>query len=258
MMDGRRRHESGDAISPGLSVVDAVHHTLARDIVEGRLRPGQPLVVSVLTERLNVSAVPVREALRRLEGERLVEFMNNRGARVSGISLEEMRDIYYARRVTEPAAVSASVAAGAIDVEHLKSVFAQMKDSYLSARQPDAYQWHREFHHSLISTGTTPRLEEIVLSLLDESQRYLRLGPGMSTEAPELVELHGAILDAVVAGDSERVARELERHMDYSIAHLHANRIDTYEVMPADAAVFRDEDLPAMRSTKAPTTTVDG
>lgn len=247
MMDGRKRR-GGDTPVAGLSVVDAVHQTLARDIIEGRLRPGQPLVVALLTERLDVSAVPVREALRRLEGEKLVEFSANRGARVSGISLEEMRDIYFARRVTEPAAVSASVAANAIDLDHLTEVFEQMSDAYLSARQPDAYQWHREFHSSLISTGTTPKLEEIVLGLLDESQRYLRLGPGMSTEAPELVELHRAILDAVVAGDSHAVARELERHMDYSIAHLDPNRMDTYEAIPSDVAVFRGgEELPPLR-----------
>ena len=250
-MDVNKRRGS-DPLTPGLSVVDAVHHALARDIVEGRLKPGQPLVVSQIAERLTVSAVPVREALRRLEGERLVEFMNNRGARVSGVSLEEMRDIYFARRVTEPAAVSASVAANAIDIDKLTSVFEQMSDSYLAARQPDAYQWHREFHHSLINTGTTPRLEEIVIALLDESQRYLRLGPGMSTEAPELVELHRAILDAVIAGDSEGVARELERHMDYSIAHLDQNRIDTYEPVGPDVALFRDDEgLPAIRTLSA-------
>lgn len=246
-MDERRRRGTAD-VTAGLSVVDAVHAALERDIVEGRLKPGQPLVVALLTERLNVSAVPVREALRRLEGERLVEFSANRGARVSGISLEEMRDIYVARRVTEPAAVSASVAANAIDIERVTAVFEQMRDAYLAARQPDAYQWHREFHSTLIDTGTTPKLELIVLDLLDESQRYLRLGPGMSTEAAELVELHRAILDAVVAGDSEGVARELERHMDYSIEHLDQNRIETYEAMPPDVGVFRaDDELPAMR-----------
>lgn len=237
-VDGRRRRRSAgsDELGGARSVVDDIYERLADEILDGALYPGQPLRVSSISERMDVSAVPVREALRRLEGERLVAFENNRGARVTEISLEDLRDIYNTRRVTEPFAVAAGVSSQAIDVDRLTKVFDRMADAYYGGRRKDAYRWHGEFHEALVVTGTSPRLEQIVMTLLDASRRYLRLAPGLPTEAETLVNLHRAILDAVVAGDPAGATKAMEQHTDYSLDHLEYRRITPPKAPTVEAA----------------------
>ena len=214
-----RRHRSRS------SVVDEIHERLSKEILEGSLHPGDAIVVATLTEQLGASVVPVREALRRLEGEGLVVFENNRGARVTDISLDDLRDIYQARRVMEPAAIAAGIRAQAIDLDALREAFDRMAAAYRGHTYRDAYHWHRQFHELLVTTRTVPRLERFVLTLLDDSRRYLRLAPGLPSEAEALVGLHEAILDCVIAGDAPGAAAATERHMDYSLSHLEHRRI---------------------------------
>src|SRR5690606_26784430 len=135
------------------------------------------------------------------------------------------RDIYTTRRLTESAAVGASVRAGAIDVERLTSVFDRMANAYYSGQQKDAYRWHAEFHECLIVTGTSPRLEQIVMTLLDASRRYLRWAPGGATDAETAVRLHRSILDAVGAGSAEQAASAMREHTDSSLDYLEHRRI---------------------------------
>lgn len=225
-LDGRRRRRATAGASPAGSIVDEIYFRLSEEILDGNLHPGKPLVVAAISQRMGVSAVPIREALRRLEGEHLVVFENNRGARVTEISMEDLTDIYQARRVAESGAVADAVRAGAIDVDRLRKTFDHMAEAYYSGRQKDAYRWHGEFHECLIITGTSPRLERFVMTLLAASRRYLRLAPGLPTEAETLVRLHESILDAVIDGDTgDSVATAIHQHTDYSLDHLEHRRI---------------------------------
>ncbi|MBH0083702.1 GntR family transcriptional regulator [Salinibacterium sp. SWN167] len=203
-----------------VSVVDTVHAKLRNEILQGQQRPGSPLSVSSTAARLEVSAVPVREALRRLEGERLVKFEANVGAIVAPISFEDLRDVYETRKIVEAAAVKIAVETNAISHSRLRGVIARMSEAYIQLDHDAAYLLHREFHHLIVDIQAQPRLHAMALSLLEASDRYLRLAPGLPDEASVLVELHTAISDAILASDAQAAHDAVVRNMNYSLDRL--------------------------------------
>lgn len=197
-----------------------VHAQLRKEILEGVQRPGSSLSVSATAARLEVSAVPIREALRRLEGERLIRFETNVGAIVAPISREDLRDVYETRRVVEAGAVRVAVDTDSIDKTHLEDVFKKMSTAYQDSDHVSAYTLHREFHRMIVATKTQPRLNAMTRSLLDASDRYLRLVPGLPNEADVLVAIHGDIAHAILNSDGQGAYDAAVRHMDYSLDRL--------------------------------------
>lgn len=220
-IQGRRR--LSERVRPAVtavSVVDTVHAQLRKEILEGVQPPGSSLSVSATSARLQVSAVPIREALRRLEGERLVRFEANIGAIVAPISRDDLRDVYETRRIVEAGAIRVAVETDSIDKGRLEKVFTKMSDAYHASDHVAAYSLHREFHEMIVATKTQPRLNAMAMSLLDASDRYLRLVPGLPSEAEVLVDIHGAIAHAILGSDAEAAYLASVRHMDYSLEHL--------------------------------------
>ena len=87
------------------SAVERVYRLTREAILSGEYAPGLPLRVHEVAKRSGVSSIPVREALRRLEAERLVESSANKGARVAELSFPQLADAYRLRIVLEVEAV---------------------------------------------------------------------------------------------------------------------------------------------------------
>lgn len=100
--------EEGD----GESLVDRIADTLATDIVAGRIEPGERIRHQELTSRFNVSFGPVREALLKLEQERLVQILPRRGARVVELGLEQVEDLLSVRCAIYPVLARAAAMRG--------------------------------------------------------------------------------------------------------------------------------------------------
>ncbi|HZB03994.1 MAG TPA: GntR family transcriptional regulator, partial [Actinomycetota bacterium] len=94
-----------EAAVEGISAVEHVYRLTRAGILRGEYAPGSPLRMQELAERSGVSAIPVREALRRLEAERLVESVANKGARVAELSFPDLADAYRLRTILEVEAV---------------------------------------------------------------------------------------------------------------------------------------------------------
>ena len=84
-----------------LPLRDVVFNTLRKAILKGELKPGERLMEIALAERLGVSRTPVREAMRKLELEGLVSIIPNKGAYVTGITRQDVEDIYAIRSLLE-------------------------------------------------------------------------------------------------------------------------------------------------------------
>ena len=84
-----------------LSRVDAAYRQLRAAIISGEYPPGAPLRHSELADAFGVSLIPIREAMRRLEVERLVESIPNKGTRVAPVSIEDVQDVYATRVLLE-------------------------------------------------------------------------------------------------------------------------------------------------------------
>ncbi|MDR5694517.1 MAG: GntR family transcriptional regulator [Armatimonadota bacterium] len=97
-----------------------IYEQLKKDILSDSLHPGEPLVERALVKRFGVSRTPIREVLRRLEQEHLVEVHPNRGVLVRKLTLEDVRNIFEMRLAIEPAA--ARLAAERHDVHELENI----------------------------------------------------------------------------------------------------------------------------------------
>src|SRR4051812_47077111 len=97
---------AGGPPTPAQKALDAPHHA----IPSGRLSPGERLPIEDLAEVLDMSAMPIREAVRRLDAAGLVENIPHRGARVTELSIDDLAEVYEARLALEPLAVQRAAA----------------------------------------------------------------------------------------------------------------------------------------------------
>jgi DNA-binding GntR family transcriptional regulator len=183
------------------------------DIVTGHFPPGMRLKIPELCARYGVSSIPVREALRNLEGEGLVVMLPNRGATVRAVDAVFLREIYeireavesfMARRFVELATADALAAMEAAQAE-LESCEAR---GDLAGRQ----EADRRFHRIVLGSSRNGQAL-LVLERQNNLINALRLRFGQSEARRRQVrEEHSALLAAFRAGDGEKAARVSARH----------------------------------------------
>jgi DNA-binding GntR family transcriptional regulator len=192
-------------------VVDA----LRKEMLSGGLEPGQDLSQDDLAARYGVSRIPVREALRSLAAEGLVELRPHRAPRVKLHSPEEIAELWWIRQILEPAAARlAAVRTTAALVSAAERVLGKMEKL---GPLPDAGRWlalNRTFHLGIYSAAGRPQLQALITELLDQSVRYI----GVYLKSPEQFHDAGAehrvILAAFAAGDADRLERLTWEHLE--------------------------------------------
>jgi len=189
-----------------------VYESLREQIMKGKLPPGTALPLADLTREFGVSHIPVREALRQLETEQLVELHPHATAVVALLDRNEAESISQLRFVLEP--LAAREAAGHVSasvLEELQHMLNGMDDA-VSRHDTDAYmQLNRAFHFTIYALGGNKWLVRILGELWDAAQRFsvvYRL-PG-HIEAGQ--QEHQLILDALRAGDADACEAIVRRH----------------------------------------------
>ena len=196
------------------SVVDQVYAAIRNRIVQGGLERGARIHQEDLAEELGVSRTPVREALRRLAAEGLVEMRTNRGARVADIGVAEMAAAYEARLVIEPGAARL---AGALrppaPLARMRAALAAQRRATPNVRR--SFDANREFHLALVQASGNGFLVQFVQRLW-----VARIGEVIyerQSETPERMQLdadeHEQILAAIEAGDGRRAESLTRRHL---------------------------------------------
>jgi DNA-binding GntR family transcriptional regulator len=200
---------------------EAVLAELRRFIVTGRLRPGEQFVQDALAAELGVSRVPLREALKILEGEGQVTYVAHRGYFVTQLSLSDLLEVYRIREILEAEAVRVGLPQMTTeDVDRLEEAEREVQIAGAAADVVKMTQANRRFHFALIEACGLPRLVRIIGLLWDGTEVYRSV---YFTEADnrELVEAeHRDLVAAVKAGDLERTLHVLERHRQHAIAAL--------------------------------------
>jgi DNA-binding GntR family transcriptional regulator len=188
------------------------------DILGGRLGiGGVRLVQGDLAQRLGMSTTPVREALRDLATEGLIQFDSHKGAVVREISESEFRDLYEVRILLEPLAMAR--AAERVTPDELTKAEALTKEM---ESEDDAVAWallNREFHHVLQRAARFPVLEQLLTIVQDQSSLYtaFRTLVARSRRGDGNGE-HRAILDAIRDGDGERASVAVREHLQETLA----------------------------------------
>ncbi|HTP19170.1 MAG TPA: GntR family transcriptional regulator [Solirubrobacteraceae bacterium] len=196
------------------SVVDQVYEAIRERITSGSLPRGARVHQEDLAEELGVSRTPVREALRRLAAEGLVEMRTNRGARVADVDQVGMRVSYEARTVIEPGA--ARLAAG----RRLEEPLARMRAAVAAQRRSlrnvrRSFEANREFHLALAAASGNEFLaqfaERLWVARIGETiyERQVETQERMLLDVRE----HEQILEAIEAGDARRAESLTRRHL---------------------------------------------
>ena len=198
------------ATSCGEKVCD----TLKARILGFEYPPGQPLTELGLAEELNVSRTPIREALRRLEHEQLVQIIPRKGAIVTGISEEDIREVYLIRQGLE--GISASRAAGRLSDENLayleRSLSLAMEK--LERGETDAASDAAdELHRLILSVGGTPRIRRMVANLNELTRRLHEMALLLPGRLRSSIEEHQAVVNALMSRDDEEAERRIRQHI---------------------------------------------
>ena len=198
--------------APARQGLDYVHRTIREAILDGKLEPGTTMSQVMLADELGVSRTPLREALRMLQNEGLIESEPNRRVRVSEVSLADVEELYTIRVPLEVNALRLSMPAFTPeDIARLEGYMAEMAHF---ADQEDYGRWHvphRAFHEALTEKAG-PRYEGLLMQLFDHAERYRRIHVGRSFSERTARE-HRAILDAVKNGDADAAAARLAQHL---------------------------------------------
>ena len=196
-----------------LERIDTLHlkvaNVLRQEILNGNFEPGERLVQEELAATLGVSRMPIREALRILEAEGLVELQPHRGAVVRSLGADDVEEIYALRAQLEELAVRQS--AGMLtpeDIARLEQLTVIMKNSEETDEFVNA---NIEFHSLLMSHCPWDRLNSMIEKLWNGfPQQTPTMLPGQTDTSNKETD---AILEAVKAGDSKRASQFVAKHI---------------------------------------------
>ena len=238
-MDGPpgREDESGAAAGPGsiavqstgldsgglemaglesASLVELTFIRLRREILSGALVPGERLIEEQLTSRYGTSRAPLREALRLLGQQGLVEHLPRRGARVARLSERDADELFDLRDVLERHASERGLlnAHGRAlkELEDHVAVMAESAEKGLLFREAEA---HKDFHIALVGLARHRQLSLVYEPVILKLQLYMAANLRREAEqraAADGIERHRRLLAAVASGDLHRVRAELARH----------------------------------------------
>jgi DNA-binding GntR family transcriptional regulator len=210
--------------------------TLHEAVVTGVLRPGERLPIEELAEVLEMSPMPIREAVRQLDSVGLVENIPHRGARVTELSIDDLREVYEARLALEPLAVRhAAELFSPADAEFARERLEAHVKAYKSRDLRRIWATHTAFHFALYNAAHSRWMTRLIQPLWETSERYrfAMLPVRMNLDQRRLE--HERILEACAAHEPDVSAVELHNHLART-ANLIANQMggnNLFELLPS-------------------------
>jgi DNA-binding GntR family transcriptional regulator len=207
-LTGGRQPGAATVVAAGLqfkSKAQVVYELLRGRILDSQYVPGQALSIDGLARELGVSKIPIREAIKQLEAEHLVETVLHVGARVASISLELAGHIYPIRHALANLATSLAVARITdAEIEQLERLHQAMQAA-LDADDPRRIEpLNRDFHQVIAVASGNPPLAELHRDLMARCSRFRAGVPLQRERAVSVIREHAEILTALRARDAER------------------------------------------------------
>jgi DNA-binding GntR family transcriptional regulator len=194
------------------TLAEKAFETLHRAIIAGQLRPGTRLPIEELAEVLEMSPMPIREAVRRLDAAGLVENIPHRGARVTELSVTDLAEVYEARLALEMLAIRRAAERFDQGHEAVASLRLGMLEGMTEDNSAEASSAHDAFHFALYDAADSAWLLRLIRPVWETSERYCLEVPQCRQLASRRDE-HRAILDACVAHEADRAAVALHDHL---------------------------------------------
>ncbi len=191
---------------------EIVTETLREAILRGQLKPGERLDQIEIAERLGVSRMPVREALRRLEAEGLVAFYPHRGVLVSDLSNDEIEEVFGIRVALEAMAVRLAIPRLTDDIlQEMAGIVTAMEGV-----EDDPPQWaslNNQFHLRLYQASGRARLCSLIEVLRYTVQPYVVSDISLPEHARRAAQEHRELLEICRRGDLAAAEQSIRKHL---------------------------------------------
>ena len=202
------------------SLADQVFDKLENDIIQGVYARGELLTELKLVEQLGVSRTPIREALRRLEQERLIED-TGKGSRVLGITEEDLQDIMNIRERIE--GLAAYYAAKNLTPEGLAELthIVDLQEFYFSKRDKEHLrQVDDQFHDMICTLSKRSVIADTLIPLMRKTRRYRRVAIDNWERTTNTMNEHKKMYEAIASGNAELAEELATAHIVSAKRHL--------------------------------------
>lgn len=203
------------------TVAEQIADRLRSEILTGEIRPGARLLQDLEAARLDVSRTPLREAFRQLEAEQLVEIVPNRGAIVTELHTDEVREVFLIRSQLEPmAAATAARVATPEDVAAIAAVLDELERARNEAGTHPLVELNKEFHFKVYEAARLPRLVAIISSLWGPIEAMRAAYASEPMTAQHAADEHARLYEAIRDHDEDAAAAITRQHVDAMAAAL--------------------------------------
>lgn len=197
-------------------LADSVYRSLLRSIISGEPAPGARLKERELSERFEVSRVPVRQALQRLEAEGFVLTEPHRGAVVRPVTADDIAELFDARLCIEPFATRQAalrVHAGIASADRLVALLARSERHLAAGETSAGIESNVQFHAELVRLSGNGLLVRSLAPMLGRMEWIFRLTHEARGESEHSLE-HRQLVDAIVGGKAELAAAQAYAHIE--------------------------------------------
>ncbi|QIR14863.1 GntR family transcriptional regulator [Shewanella aestuarii] len=192
-----------------------VVEALRERILSGDIKGGEPLRQSAIAEQLNVSRIPVREALVQLEAEGLVKFEPHKGATATVLSVEQVTELFELRAMIESDLLAKAIPnLQASDLSEAESVLEALETAF--KRKDSVASWsvlNTQFHTCLYKAANRPHTLEVVNGLNTNCDRYIRLQLLLTGGIPTAEREHRVLLELCKSQDIDKATLLLREHI---------------------------------------------
>lgn len=194
---------------------EVIFDTLREAIITGELKPGERLMEVKLAEKMGVSRTPVREAIRMLELEGLVDMLPRKGAHVAELSVKDIMDVLEVRAAMD--SLATRLAAERISDEEIKEL-KQIQMQFVSYSEKENLQGtikkDVEFHELIYRASRNDRLLQITNNLREQIQRFRVIYLKDYSSPGNLIKEHEDIYNAISSRDAEMAQKYAQVHIN--------------------------------------------
>lgn len=206
-----------------VSLADQVFERLESEILSGKFQRGEILTESRLCSELGVSRTPIREALRRLSQEHLIE-ETAKGSLVTGITEKDISDIYKIRiKIEGMAAYDAALNATSEQIKAIHDAV-DLQEFYNTKHDAEHIRFmDSRFHDAVYKASSSPVYFDVLMPLLKKAQKYRRASVESNSRADASVKEHSDICRAIEDHDAKRAAELTVKHVENAYKHIAEN-----------------------------------
>ena len=203
-----------------ISLADLVFEHLEINILSGKYSKGETLTESKLSVELGVSRTPIREALRRLEQEHLIEEAP-KGVVVVGITEKDLDDIFAIRLKLEGHVAAMAAKNHTEDELAIVREALEFQEFYLDKNDPDRIKsMDSRFHETIYKMSGSTIFYDVLEPLHKKILKYRKASVSNTSRAEASVAEHRAIYEALVARDSELASKLIVEHLNNAYQHI--------------------------------------